>query len=242
MESMAYWQVLEDTAPLYIPEGLSLHQMEQFKALYKLVTQANATMNLTRITDLPDFIARHLLDSLTVAPLLKPGMSVMDVGSGAGFPALPLAIIFPGCPITAVESVQKKARFIEEAAKALQLSNVTVVAQRSEDLGQSPQYREQFDVVVARAVAGLNILAELCLPCVKLGGRMIAMKTTDTLNKELPEAKQAIVLLGGRLGEIKEFSTELLPNRAIICVDKMKPTPSQYPRKAGLPAKKPLFV
>ena len=190
-EPRNYWQHFRESAAATLSISLSDFQMQQFESLYQLVTETNKTMNLTRITSLEDFCTRHLLDSLTLVPLLSklgPQFSLVDIGSGAGFPALPLAIVFPDAMITAVESVLKKARFIEQSAESLGLNNVKVLAERSEILAHLPTSREQFDIATARAVSPLNVLAELCLPYVKPGGQMLAMKTASALDSELSAA------------------------------------------------------
>lgn len=243
MDAEQHWQAFQEAALVFLPAPLTESQMALFKALYGLVTEANRTVNLTRITELADFYVRHLLDSLSMALALKTlpkTFTLIDVGSGAGFPALPLAILFPEASIAAVEATQKKARFIESAVQALSLPNVTVLATRSETLAHQPAYREQFDTVVARAVAPLNVLMELCLPFAKPGGRFIAMKTQEALAHELVTAKRSIGVLGGCFEETIPILHPLLPNRVLCVIGKKSPSPMQYPRAAGLPAKKPL--
>lgn len=229
---------------MFLPDGLSPAALDRMQRLYALVLQENQTTNLTRITTVEGFLIQHLLDSLSLSPLLPADNSpftLIDIGTGAGFPAIPLAVCFPNAQIVAVESVQKKARFVASAVQALELSNVTVQAVRSEDLSRQPAFRDVFDVAVARAVAPLNSLAELCLPFVKPGGQFLAMKTRQALEKEIPEANRAIQVLGGALPvPIQAVSSDWLPNRAIAIVQKQHPTPAAYPRKAGLPRKTPL--
>lgn len=237
------WLVFRDSVSEMLSVELAEEQLQRYKALYNLVVEANRVMNLTRITSQADFITRHLLDSLTLLPRLQslpPTFSLVDVGSGAGFPALPLAIVFPQANILAVESVQKKARFIEKTAQTLGLWGISVVADRCETLGQSATYRERFDVATARAVSALNVLSELCLPLVKVGGEFIAMKTASAIVEELPQAEHVISLLGGGDIETLDVSTPVLANRTLISIRKLKPTPTQYPRKPGIPQKKPL--
>ncbi len=223
--------------------SLTIEALSQFQQLYQLLSEANQSVNLTRITTLEDFCTRHLLDSLTVAPELKAlpeTFSLIDIGSGAGFPALPLAIVFPKARIVAVESVQKKARFIKEASLTLGLSHVEVISERSEILAHQTAYRDQFDIATARAVSALAILAELCLPFVRNNGRLLAMKTLQSLEKEQPEAQVAIQTLGGKIDRILDVSTQDLPNRALVIIQKLKASPKEYPRKPGIPEKKPL--
>lgn len=243
MEVHEIWQGFATTASSALGLTLDDEQRERLEHLYALLVEANKTMNLTRITALEDFCSRHLLDSLTLAPFLRDlpaDFTLMDVGSGAGFPALPLAIVFPQARITAVESVQKKASFIEQAAKALELGYLTVRADRAETLGQNPAFREQFDVVTARAVSALNVLSELCLPLVKRQGRFLAMKTQSAIETELSEARKAIATLGGRYQRTENLSLSGLPNRALVIIEKVEATPAAYPRHPGMPEKKPL--
>jgi len=204
--------------------------------LYTLLIEANKTTNLTRITSAEEFETRHIVDTHTLLPWLNSGMKIIDIGSGAGFPALPLAVALPDSQIVAVESVGKKVRFIEQAIQALALTNITAIAERSETLAHDRRYRGQFDVATARAVASLNILAELCLPFVKPGGLFLAMKTQSAMETELPAAENAIKLLGGKVRAVKPT----LENRVIVVIEKVGPTPVQYPRQAGIPNKKPL--
>lgn len=243
MDAEQHWHAFQKEASVFLPAPLTQQQMAQYQTLYEMVVTANQTMNLTRITALADFWVRHLLDSLSLAPLLKAlpkAFTLIDIGSGAGFPVLPLAIAFPEAQWVAVEATQKKARFIETVSQALSLPYVCVLAERSEVLAHQPAYRGQFDIVVARAVAPLNVLAELCLPFAKPKGRFVAMKTQDALEQELASAKQALGVLGGRLKETIPVLHPLLPNRVLCVIAKERPTPKQYPRTAGLPAKKPL--
>ncbi len=243
MENNEHWLRFAHQARDLTGVTIAEETLCRFQQLYALVIAGNKLTNLTRITELDAFCVQHLLDSLTLIPLLQKipsPVSFMDIGSGAGFPALPLALMLPESHFVAVETVGKKARFIEEAAILLGLHNVTVLSERCEALGQNPQYREQFDVVSARAVAGMNILAEYCLPFLKVGGLFLAMKTADAGQKELAEAAGAIQLLGGEPVEIEAVHHPGLPNRVIIPIRKVGQIPAQYPRKPGMPSKKPL--
>jgi 16S rRNA (guanine527-N7)-methyltransferase len=214
-------------------------QEMQFKGFYAHLIEFNQHTNLTRITELEDFLYRHLLDSLTLAPLIPQNARLIDIGSGAGFPALPLAIIRPDLSVIAVDSVGKKCKFIEEAAENLKLSSFTVRHQRSEELGQDAQLREQFDIVSARAVAALPVLLELCLPLIKVGGAFLAMKGLS-YEGELEASQNALNILGGAVKEVKTFNHPSLSGSRLLVIEKTKPTPRQYPRKSGLPAKNPL--
>ncbi len=214
-------------------------QTDQFQRFYTHLIEVNRTTNLTRITALEDFLYRHLLDSLTVAPLLPANARLADIGSGAGFPAIPLAIARPDLQVTAVESVGKKCAFMEEAAQQLQLSGFTVRNQRSETLGQDPQTRARFDVVTARAVSALPVLLELCLPLLKTGGLFLAMKGLS-YEAELDAAQNALKVLGGKLQQVKTYEHPALSGARLLVFEKVKATPSQYPRPIGIPAKSPL--
>lgn len=243
MDNQYDWQVFRDKAITGFSLDLNDQQLNKFRKLYELLTEANKVINLTRITNFKDFCTLHLLDSLTLAPYLKPvstDFQLMDIGSGAGFPILPLAIIFPQFRMVAVESVQKKAKFIEHASKELGLSKVMVVAERSETLAHDLKYRERFDTVTARAVSSLNTLCELCLPFLKTGGVFLAMKTMDTIQNELQKAEHALDTLGGRVEKVDNILTCDLSNHCIVVIRKVMHTQSKYPRKAGIPAKKPL--
>lgn len=218
---------------------ISDQQETQLQWFYDYLIEANRHINLTRITALDDFLHRHLLDSLTLAPFLPAGAKLADIGSGAGFPALPLAIVRPDIQVIAVESVGKKCAFIRECAEKLHLSSLTVLNQRSESLGQDPEFREQFDMVTARAVAALPGLLELCLPLVKVGGAFLSMKGLS-YETELAAAKNALKTLGGELKEIKTFTHPSLIGSRLLIIKKVQPTPAKYPRGVGLPVKTPL--
>jgi 16S rRNA (guanine527-N7)-methyltransferase len=218
---------------------LADHQQSLFQQLYHQLTEANRSVNLTRITALEDFLYRHLLDSLAIAPLLSPSARVADIGSGAGFPALPLAIVRPDLQITAVESIGKKSNFIQAIQTSLNLENLTVLNERSENLGHQKPMREQFDAVTARAVAALPALLELCLPLVRVGGQFLAMKGLS-YEAEIEASNTALKVLGGKLLEVKTFSHPKLEGSRLLIIEKTGRTPDTYPRSAGLPAKKPL--
>lgn len=243
METQDEWQLFRRAASDVFGVNLDEHRISLFQALYCRVVETNQAMNLTRITALPDFLRLHLLDSLSLVPMLQElpvTFSLLDMGSGAGFPVLPLAVVFPQARLVAVESVQKKARFIAETAQTLGLNNLTVEPRRAEELGQDRRFREQFDVVTARALASLNILVELGLPFLKIQGRLLAMKTQNALATEVPQARNALLQVGGRLDEPVTLNTPLLENHIILPVRKIKATPSRFPRNPGVPAKKPL--
>lgn len=219
--------------------NVSDEQEAQLQRFYDHLIETNKHTNLTRITALEDFLYRHLLDSLTLEPLLPKQARLADIGSGAGFPALPLAIVRPDIQVTAVESIGKKCAFIQEAAEQLKLTDFTVRNERSESLGQDPKLREHFDIVSARAVAALPVLLELCLPLVKMGGAFLAMKGLS-YEEELQASTKALKELGGELKEVKTFAHPSLAGSRLLIIKKVRPTPAKYPRTVGLPAKQPL--
>ncbi len=221
--------------------GLSLDasQRAAFDRFYALLCEANRTTNLTRITAPQDFLYRSLLDSLALSPCIPPGSRVVDVGSGAGLPAIPLAIARPDLHITALEATGKKCRFIESVRETLALERLTVLPMRSEDAGQDPCWREQFDIVTARAVAPLPVLLELCLPLAKVGGRFLAMKG-EQFEDELAASRKAVHVLKCELQALHQWESGPLAKARILEFAKRGPTPAAYPRPAGTPSKKPL--
>lgn len=224
---------------------LTTKQINQFDIYYKLLIEWNEKINLTAITDEKDVYLKHFYDAITLAihtDLLKQnGITICDVGSGAGFPSLPLKIILPHLKVTIVDSLNKRINFLNHLVEQLGLQDVLCYHDRAENFGQNKQFREQFDIVTARAVARLNLLAEFCLPLVKKNGFFVSMKASSS-DEEKAEAKKAINLLGGKLQQDLLF--ELPHNegiRHILTIKKLKETPNKYPRKAGLPAKSPII-
>lgn len=222
--------------------NLTAEQLAQFDLYYRLLIEWNEKINLTAITDEDEVYTKHFFDSISAAFYfpMDSVKTMADIGGGAGFPSVPLKICFPHLNMTIVDSLAKRIHFLELVAKELKLTGLTPVHSRAEDAGQNPKYRESFDVVTARAVARLNILAEFCMPLAKVGGHFVAMKGSD-VSLELNEAKKGIKLLGGKTKKVESFS---LPDdagdRNIIIIEKHDTTPKTYPRKAGTPAKKPL--
>ncbi len=208
---------------------------EAFATLLTDLLAFNAITNVTAITDPDEVILRHFIDSLTVAPLILEGATVIDIGCGGGFPTLPLAIARPDLSITALDSTAKKLVFVENTAKKLSL-NVITRAARAEEV---PEYREHFDVVLSRAVARMHLLTELCLPQVKVGGSFIAMKAQSG-KEELAEAQNGIGLLGGEVIATDTFTLADAGERCLITVKKISSTPAAYPRPWGKIKKKPL--
>lgn len=219
--------------------SVSAIQRQQFEQFYQLLITANQTTNLTRITALEDFLYRHLLDSLVIAPMILPNAKLADVGTGAGFPSIPLAILRPDLKILAVESVGKKCKFIESIIEALQLASLSVQNVRSEDLGHKPEAREQFDVVTARAVASLPVLLELCLPLLKVDGHFLALKGVSC-DEELAVSAKALKTLGGQYLQAHTFPHLKLEGSRVLAFEKVTKTPPAYPRQAGTPTRKPL--
>jgi len=220
---------------------LSTRQMDQFATYFHLLVEWNQKMNLTAITEHKEVYLKHFYDSITLAfsDTFKPEGNLCDVGSGAGFPSLPLKIVFPELEVTIVDSLNKRITFLTTLVNELQLDGVHLYHDRAEIFGQNPEFRQAFNFVTARAVARLNVLTELCLPLVEKGGYFFALKAAKS-EEELAEAKQAIALLGGKLINAEDVSLPNGDTRHIITVQKKKETPKKYPRKAGLPNKQPL--
>lgn len=214
---------------------LSAAQLAQFETYYAMLADWNTRVNLTAITEPEDVAKKHFLDSLAAAPYLKQGASIVDVGTGAGFPGLPLLILRPDLKVTLIDSLQKRLVFLEAVLKELKL-NAELVHARAEDAGQNPKYREMFDVALTRAVSALPILCELTLPLVKVGGVSIAYKGDSA--EELVASTNALAVLHATAERV------IVPSdygaRELVIVTKNGATPKQYPRKAGTPAKKPL--
>ena len=209
--------------------------LERFEIYHRLLGEWNERMNLTAITDPQEVAQKHFADSLAALPYLKPGMRAIDVGTGAGFPGVPLLIMEPKLDMTLADSLQKRLTFLEALLKALGLT-ATLVHGRAEDLGQNKLYREQFDAATSRAVANLPVLLELTTPFVKVGGSAIAYKGDAA--EELENARSAAFLLHVKLRSVELSSS--LGKRCLVFADKIAPTPKAYPRKAGTPNKKPL--
>ena len=225
--------------------GLVLNdqQIAQFERYFQLLVEWNEKMNLTAITQREEVYLKHFYDCLMALwnmPLEEYALQLCDVGAGAGFPSIPLKIAHPELQVTIVDSLQKRLTFIEHLAEELGLEGVSCVHGRAEDVGQNPAYRGQFDIVTARAVASLNVLAEYCLPLVKIGGQFLALKAQKS-DQELEEARAAIRILGAKLIKVTEDQLPVeAADRRYILIQKTKETPNKYPRKAGKPAKNPI--
>ncbi len=229
--------------------GVSLtpSQCEAFATFVRELVDWNTRINLTSITEPHDIQVRHLLDSLTVLATLPPPVrlgerdaKLLDVGAGAGLPGIPLAIVLPKVSTDLLEATQKKCRFLEHIVAIIGLADATVLCGRAEDLGHQAELRESYDVVVARAVAPLATLAELCLPFARIGGRMIAQKKLG-IDAEISAAYRAVNVLGGRIGQPVVVRLPIADEeRLLVVIEKVRPTPRQYPRRPGIPARSPL--
>jgi 16S rRNA (guanine527-N7)-methyltransferase len=224
--------------------GLKLTKQEEkaFETYATTLMEWNQRINLTAITEPDQIENKHFLDSLSCIPVLRefPSKDLVDVGTGAGFPGIPIKIIMPEVNVTLVESIGKKVEFCRELIQKLDLKGIQIVQGRAEELGQDPKYREQFDVGIARAVAHLDILAEYLLPFVRLGGKMLALKG-HTGPQEVQKAEHAIQLLGGRMNKLVPVTLPgICEDRYLIIIDKVISTPQKYPRRVGVPAKKGL--
>ena len=221
---------------------LSEDQLERFEKYHHLLVDWNTRFNLTAVTDYDAVQTIHFLDSLTIlrARFDLEGKSVIDIGAGAGFPGLPLKIALPGLRLTLLEATGKKAVFLSHLAAALGFPDVTVLNSRAEDTARQPQHRERYDIAVSRAVASLATLCELCLPFCRIGGKFIAMKKGD-IASEIESAGKAVETLGGHFQSVVPVEISLLPDtRKLVIIEKVAPTPPEFPRRSGLPAKKPL--
>jgi 16S rRNA (guanine527-N7)-methyltransferase len=222
---------------------LTDNQLDQFESYAEALTLWNQRVNLTRITAPDEVAIKHFLDSLSVTVALPgstTGLTVIDIGSGAGFPGIPLKIALPHLRPTLLETTGKKTAFLEHLIDTLKLQHVTVLKARAELAGQEDTYREQYSVAVARAVGSLAVLAEYMLPFVKVGGLVIAQKGHFP-QQEIQEAAHALQLLGGKIKQVLSVTVPGLDGeRHLVCVQKVTRTPRQYPRRAGTPAKKPL--
>lgn len=225
------------------------HQLEQFDLYYELLIEKNKVMNLTAITEFDDVLVKHFLDSISLYHLCQEKIlsedklnqsSLVDLGTGAGFPGIPLKIMFPDLQVTLMDSLNKRILFLQDVIQQLGLKNIDAIHGRAEELARNKQYREHFDFCVSRAVANISTLSEYCLPFVKVGGAFISYKS-DQVEEELTKGDKAISVLGGHVKHVDSF---VLPGsdlgRSLIYIEKEKTTGKKYPRKAGTPSKEPL--
>jgi len=219
-------------------------QLEQFQLYYQELIDWNRRINLTAITDYEEVQVKHFLDSLTVVLALEQplgeGMKLIDVGTGAGIPGIPLKIALPDIELVLLDATKKKAVFLEHIVQRLELNGVEIVVGRAEEIAHQAGYRQKFDLVLSRAVAGLPALVELTLPFCAIGGRFIAQKKGD-IEQEVQAAQRAISIMGGKLTEVKKVElADFADKRWLVAIDKVGETPSPYPRRPGIPAKRPL--
>lgn len=222
---------------------LSSEQLGQFEVYYRELIDWNQRVNLTSVTDYAEVQVRHFLDSLTIVQAMNPppdDSRVMDVGSGAGLPGLPLKIVFPEIRLVLLEATAKKTAFLSHLVEQLGLKDVEIVTGRAEAVAHQLEYREGFDIVLSKGVAPLAALVELILPFCAIGGLFIAHKKGD-IHKELAQAERAITTLGGQLREVHTVDIgEVFDDYRLVVIDKISATPQKYPRRPGIPAKRPL--
>lgn len=226
--------------------NLNNNHIESFSRYLRLLSKWNKKINLTSLEDSQEIIIKHFLDSLSCFKVIKihvniDKFSVIDVGTGAGFPSIPIKIVYPALNLFLLETKRKKANFLAELVKELELKQVEIFKERAETLGKSSDYREKYDIVISRAVASLNILCEYCLPLVKIGGLFLAQKGRS-YKEELESGLKTVKLLGGELIKLENVQIPFLnQERYILVIKKIKNTPLKYPRKAGIPQKRPLY-
>ena len=226
--------------------ALNARQVEQFELYYRELIDWNRKVNLTAITDYFSVQVKHFLDSLTITLALsdaeakRPNFNIADIGTGAGFPGLPLKILFPRPRLVLIEPTAKKTAFLHHIIRKLELENVEVLNSRAEAAAHLPLYRERFALVLSRAVALLPVLVELTLPFCRIGGRFVAQKKGE-LDQEIDGAEKAIATLGGKLDRVKKIELDEFDDvRYLVIIDKIEPTPSKYPRRPGMPRRRPI--
>ncbi len=216
-------------------------QLQKFYQYMNLLIEWNEKINLTAIVEPKEIILKHFIDSLTIIKYIEPNKSVIDIGTGAGFPGIPVKIMREDLDITLLDSLNKRIHFLNEVIQKLELKNITAIHARIEEFAKNKQYREAFDVATSRAVANLTTLSEYMLPMVDLKGMAICMKGSE-INEEISKSKNSIKLLGGKIDKIEEFTLPKSDNRRnLILIKKERQTPGKYPRKPGIPSKEPLY-
>ena len=221
---------------------LSIKQKQQFEAYYRMLIEWNKVMNLTGITEYEEVYSKHFFDSLVLCRLrdLSQPQRVIDIGTGAGFPGIPLKIVFPELEVTLLDSLNKRVKFLDAVIEELGLQKIQTIHGRAEEMAKQAKYRESFDIGVSRAVSKLSVIAEYDLPYIRAGGICVFYKS-HAIAEELEEAKNAIEILGGEITKVDKFTlsgTDI--GRSLIEITKKRSTPKKYPRKAGIPAKEPL--
>lgn len=225
-----------------IKVSLDDEQLKQFHRFYEMLIEWNKVMNLTGITEYEEIVEKHFVDSLSIVKCLDMSCvnKIIDVGTGAGFPGIPLKITFPNIEVVLLDSLNKRIRFLNNVIDELGLINIYTIHGRAEDFARKEDYREQFELCVSRAVANLSTLSEYCLPYVKIGGMFVSYKSGN-IDDEMLESKKAVQVLGGRIDKIVKFQ---LPDtdikRSLVKIEKVKDTGKKYPRKSGIPAKEPI--
>lgn len=241
MENYKLNSFYEDLEKLSV--SLNEEQIRQFMKYYELLIEWNQVMNLTAITDFDEVCKKHFIDSLSFVKAydISSVKTLIDIGTGAGFPGIPLKIAFPHLKVTLLDSLNKRVNFLNTIVEELSLQDIEAIHGRAEDFAGKGKLREQYDVCVSRAVANLATLCEYCIPYVKVGGHFISYKS-EKITEEIITAKKAISILGGRLENQVEF---MIPNsdyyRNLVVISKNKKTPASYPRKAGVPSKNPII-
>lgn len=232
---------LIENGAIHYGSNLEVRQLEQFEIYMELLKEWNKKINLTAIEEDKEIVIKHFIDSMSILPYIDDKkQKLIDIGTGAGFPGIPLKIINTNIQVTLLDSLEKRTKFLNEVINSLDISQIEAIHGRAEDIGINPKYREKYDIAVARAVANLPVLLEYCLPFVKINGIFIAMKGSNT--EEFENCGKALDILGGKIEKIVKMelpSTNILRN--VVVVRKFRQTPTKYPRKAGRPIKDPLI-